>query len=171
MVKNINAQFAIEFVVLIAFMFLIFLGFIAVITAKVLEAKENENRKIAEDIAALTKNEVELAITLTDGYQRNFVLPSRIKGSVYSIEIIDNRELVVNYLDQEFVSFLPEKICGDILIPNNEITKENHITCVNSNLDEIQCQNAETWDLCDAVEDLLPGAKCCCWNRYQLCEP
>ncbi|MCH8004566.1 MAG: hypothetical protein IH934_08120, partial [Nanoarchaeota archaeon] len=49
MIKKTNAQFAIEFIVLIAFMFLIFVGFIAVITTKILEAKDNERQGIAED--------------------------------------------------------------------------------------------------------------------------
>ena len=78
-------------------MFLIFLGVIAVITSKIIEAKDAERQGIAEDIAALAKNEIDLAKSATDGYNRNFILPSKIKGNDYSIEIIDNRELVVKY--------------------------------------------------------------------------
>jgi len=169
--KKTNAQFAIEFIVLMAFMFLIFLGFIAVITSKVLEAKENERLGIAEDIAALVKNEIDLAKSASDGYNRNFNLPSKIKGNSYSINIIGNRELVVNYTDKEYVSFLPEKVCGYIEVSNNEINKENGIVCANSNLDQIQCQNAQDLGLCDEIEELLPGAKCCCNLRYGLCGP
>lgn len=170
MSTNTKAQFAIEFIVLIAFMFLIFLGFIAVITTKILEAKENERQGIAEDIATLVKNEIELAKSTTDGYTKNFNLPSKIGGNTYNVEIIANRELVVNYLDKEYVSFLPEKICGDIFIPNNEIDKEKGVICANSNLDLTQCQNAQGAGLCDQIEDeLLPGAKCCCCSRYGLC--
>ena len=165
-----KAQFSIEFAVLIAFMFLIFVAFIGVITSKVVESKENERLKIAEDIAALAKNEMELAKSASDGYSRNFDLPARIEGDSYSIEVIANRELVVNYIDKEHVSFLQEKICGDIFIPNNEIDKENGVVCVNSNLDQSQCQNAQNLNLCDGIdEELLPGAKCCCCSRYTFC--
>jgi hypothetical protein len=175
--KKTNAQFAIEFIILIAFMFLIFLGVIAVITSKIIEAKDAERQGIAEDIAALAKNEIDLAKSATDGYNRNFILPSKIKGNDYSIEIIDNRELVVKYpqtSEEEYVLFLPEKICGDIFIPSNEIDKEKGITCINSNLDEAQCENADNPDpdfnLCDEIdEELLPGAKCCCCSRYGFC--
>ena len=58
MPKNTNAQFAIEFIVLISFMFFIFLGILAVITSKVLEAKEAEVESITEDISKMVSKEV-----------------------------------------------------------------------------------------------------------------
>lgn len=168
--KKTNSQFAIEFIMLIAFMFIVFLGFIAIISSKVLDAKENERQKIAEDIATLVKNEIDLARSVSEGYSRTFTLPYTIEGNSYTISIIDNRELVVNYLDKEYVTFLSEKICGDIYIPNNEIDKENGFVCVNSNLGYTECQNAQDLGLCNSLEeDLLPGTKCCCCSRYSLC--
>ncbi|MDP3764954.1 MAG: hypothetical protein Q8R04_00425, partial [Nanoarchaeota archaeon] len=168
--KKTKAQFAIEFIVLIAFMFLIFLGFIAVITTKIIEAKENERQKIAEDIAVLAKNEIDLAKSVTDGYMRDFQLPSKISGIGYTIKIVGNRELVVNYIEKEYILFLPEKICGDLFIPDNVIDKEKGIVCANSNLDQTQCQNAETLGLCSELDnDFLPGTKCCCCSRYRFC--
>jgi len=172
MQKKINAQFAIEFIVLIAFMFLIFIGFIAIIASKVLESKETEKLKVAEDIVELIENEMEIAKTVSNGYKRTFTLPLKIGGNVYTTRIIDNRELVTTFLGQEHVSFLPDNICGDIFLPSNEIDKENNIICVNSNLDQTQCQNAKDLLLCDGIDDeLLPGVKCCCWSRYQICGP
>jgi|TARA_Y100000310_G_scaffold115276_1_gene113845 uncharacterized protein YpmS len=131
MSKKTNAQFAIEFVVLIAFMFLIFLGFTAVITSKILEAKENERQKIAEDIAALVTSEIDLAKSVNNGYSRTFNLPGRIEGSDYSIQIIDNRELVVNYLDKEYVSFLQVNVIGTIDLGTNIIEKNDNIVYIN----------------------------------------
>ena len=169
-----NAQFAIEFIVLLAFMFLAFVVIVSIISSKVAESEESDRQEIAEDIAALVKNEIELAKSANDGYSRDFRLLPKIEGSSYTIEIIANRELVVNYIDKEHVSFLPEKICGDIFLPVNEIDKEAGIVCINSNLDFTQCQNAADPDigLCDGVDDeLLPGAKCCCFLRYGFCGP
>ncbi len=172
MLKKNNAQFAIEFIVLIAFMFLIFIGFIAVITSKVLESKETEKLGIAEDVSTLIKNEVELAKAASNGYSRTFSLPDKIGGNIYTTQIIDNRELIITYLGQEHVSFLPNKVCGDTFLPSNEIDKENNIICANSNLDQTQCQNAQSAGLCDGIDDeLLPGAKCCCFLRYAICGP
>ena len=131
MFKKINAQFAIEFIILLSFMFLIFLGFTSIITSKILEAKENERQKIAEDIATLAKNEIDLARSVSDGYSRTFKLPKKIEGNSYTIEIIDNRELVVNYIDKEYVLFLQENIIGNINPGVNIITKVNGFVNIN----------------------------------------
>jgi len=129
--KKTNAQFAIEFIVLIAFMFVVFLGFTAIITSKILEAKENERQEIAEDIAQLAKNEIDLARSVSDGYNRTFNLPNKIEGNSYTIFIIDNRELVVNYLDREYVLFLADNVIGDLNPGANTLRKENGIVFVN----------------------------------------
>lgn len=131
MLKKHNAQFAIEFVVLIAFMFLVFLGFTTVITSKILEAKENERQEIAEDIAALVTSEIGFAESSTNGYMRAFSIPNKIKGNIYTIEIISNRELVVNYIDKEYVSFLQSNVIGTINLGANIIKKDNNIVYIN----------------------------------------
>ena len=127
-----KSQFSIEFAVLTAFMFLVFVAFIAVITSKVAESKENERLKIAEDIATLARNEIELAKSASNGYSRNFELPSKIRGSSYTIKIIDNREIVVNYIDKEYVLFLQENVQGSLNPGANTIRKEAGIVHINS---------------------------------------
>jgi len=131
--KKKNAQFAIEFIMLIAFMFVIFLGFIAIITSKILEAKENERQEIAENIVLLAKNEIDLARSVSDGYARTFTLPAKVNGNSYTIEIVDNRELVVNYLDREHVMFLATNVVGENLNSGaNTIRKENGVVYINN---------------------------------------
>src|SRR3989338_2382770 len=127
-----KSQFSIEFAVLTAFMFLIFVAFIAVITSKVAELKENERLKIAEDIATLARNEIELAKSASNGYARNFELPVKVDGNSYSIQIIDNREIVVDYIDKEYVIFLQENVRGNLNPGANTIRKETGIVFVNS---------------------------------------
>ena len=127
-----NAQFAIEFTTLIAFMFIIFLGFTAVITTKILDAKENERQQISENVAQLAKNEIELAQSVSDGYNRNFTLPVKINGNNYTISILDNREIVVNYLDKEYVTFLKGSIIGNLTAGKNSLRKNSGIVYVNT---------------------------------------
>ena len=129
--KRNKAQFAIEFVVLIAFMFIIFLGFTAVITSKILDAMESGRQQTAEDIATLAKNEIDLARSVSDGYVRTFNLPATIEGNSYDISIIDNRELVVKYFDKEYVLFLQGNVRGNINSGENTIRKENGIVYAN----------------------------------------
>jgi|SRR3989338_490810 len=127
-----KSQFSIEFAVLIAFMFLVFVAFIGVITSKVVESKENERLKTAEDIATLAKNEIDLAKSASNGYSRNFELPAKVGGNSYTIKIINNRELVVNYIDKEYVVFLQESVRGSLNPGANTIRKETGIVFVNS---------------------------------------
>jgi len=129
--KRNKAQFATEFIVLIAFMFIIFLSFTAIIASKVLDSRENARQQIAEDIAALAKNEIELAESVSDGYLRVFNLPQTVEGNTYGISIIGNRELVVSYIDKEHVLFLEDNIVGNLAIGDNTIRKQNGIVYIN----------------------------------------
>lgn len=128
-----SSQSALEFIVLASFMFLVILGFLAVISSNLLEAKEEGNRKISSDIANFAYREIEAAKSLNDGYTRFFAMPQTINGIVYTINITDNRELIVDYLDYEHVKFLPSNISGNISRGWNMIKKINgivHITNV-----------------------------------------
>ena len=126
----LKAQSAIEFIVLASFMLLVILGFFAVVSSNVLEAKEEGNRKTAEDIADFAYREIETAKSVSDGYTRIFVMPQTVNGIDYSINITDNRELTVNYLDNEYVKFLPSNVTGSINKGNNKILKKDGIVSI-----------------------------------------
>ena len=125
MIKKNKSQFALEFIVLIAFMFLIFVGFFAVVSARILEAKEGENKQIAQSLANLVFDEIKLANSAANGYSRTFNVPSKIKGNTYAISIASNRELTVNYLGNEHVIFLPGNVQGNVNFGQNAISKPN----------------------------------------------
>lgn len=129
---NKKSQFAMEFVILIAFMFAIFVGFFAIVSYRLTEQVEGEEQQKAENIAALLDNEIKLAKSVNNGYERTFKLPRNIDGSDYGIKIIDNRELVVNISAYEYVLFLPENVIGDVGIGLNEIKKNNSIVYLNN---------------------------------------
>lgn len=129
---NLKSQSAMEFIVLASFMLLVMLGFFAVTSSNVLEAKEEGNRKIAEDIADFAYREIETAKSVNDGYTRVFAMPRRVNGVNYSVSITDNRELIVNYLGYEHVKFLPPNVTGNISKGLNKIKKINDIVYINS---------------------------------------
>ena len=126
-----KSQSAIEFIILASFMLLVILSFFAITSSKVLEAREEGDRKIANDIADFAYNEIEIAKSLNDGYARNFTMPQNVNGINYTINIIDNRELVVNYLDYEYVKFLPANVTGTIAKGSNKISKNNGFIFIN----------------------------------------
>ena len=116
-----------EFILLITFMLIVFLGFFAVVSYTITDLEENKKQQAAENIAALVDNEIKLARSVNDGYEKTFTVPKKIEGNNYTISIIENKELVVIYLEYEYVLFLPENIMGNVSTGLNEIKKNNSI--------------------------------------------
>ena len=128
---QLKSQSAMEFVILASFMLLVILGFFSLASSKMADARQEGSRKTAEDIAGFAYREVEIAKTVNDGYSRIFEMPQAVNGVNYSIAITDGRELVVNYLDEEYVKFLPINVTGNILKGSNRIAKINGIIFIN----------------------------------------
>ena len=128
---NLKSQSAIEFVVLASFMLFVILGFFAITTSNMIQAREDSNRKTAEDIAGFVYREVEIAKSVNSGYLRIFSVPYSVNGIDYSINLTDNRELTVNYLGYEHVMFLPANITGNVTKGSNIITNSNGIIFLN----------------------------------------
>jgi len=112
MTEQKKAQSAIEFVSLATFMFIVMVVVFAVVGSKLSEAREQANQQIAEDIASLVYREIEIALSVNCGYARTFEVPQTVNGVDYNIEVVDNRELLVNYLGYEYVKFIPTTIAG-----------------------------------------------------------
>ena len=128
---SLKSQSAMEFVILASFMLLVILGFFSLASSKMTDARQEGNRKTAEDVAEFAYREIETAKSVNDGYSRIFEMPQTINGINYSIAIIDSRELVVKYLDEEYVKFLPVNVTGNILKGSNRIAKTDGIVSIN----------------------------------------
>ncbi len=150
-----KSQSAVEFIFLSSFLFLLIVVFFALTSSKILDAREEANRKIAEDIANFAYREVEIAASANNGYTRLFSMPYTVNGVNYDIEIIDNRELVVRYLDFEYVKFLPSNLTGNLSPGTNEIKKIDGLLFI-KNLTE--CKDTLDNDKDNAVD--LSDAGC-----------
>ena len=118
-----KSQYALEFVILASIMVLAILGFFALTSSRVLDAKEEGSKKIAEDIADLVYREIETAKSVNNGYTRVFTIPQTVNGVTYAINLTDNRELTVNYLGYEYVKFIPSNVSGNLSAGTIEIKK------------------------------------------------
>ena len=122
-----KSQYAMEFVILASVMILVILGFFALTSSRVLEAKDEGNKKIAENIADLVYREIETAKSVNNGYARVFTVPKTVNGVTYIINLTDNRELIVNYLGSEYIRFVPSNVSGNLSVGSIEIKKLNGI--------------------------------------------
>src|SRR3989344_8050650 len=136
-----RSQSAVEFIVLASFMFLIVLSIFAVISSNVSQAKEEGNRKTSQDRAELVYREVELARSVHNGYIRVFSIPQTINGVNYSINITDNRELIVDYLENEHVRFLPPNVSGNLTKGPIQIRKIDNIIYLSPYQLPVECSD------------------------------
>jgi hypothetical protein len=127
-----KSQSSLEFLLIIAFMTLVFVSFFALANSRLAESRDARVYRTAEDIAALVKSQVVLVSQVNDGFSTEFVIPQVVDGSPYSITIIDNRELVVVYKDYEHVEFLPVNVSGTLVFGNNVLSKRRGELFLNS---------------------------------------
>ncbi len=131
LLENSNkSQSAVEFIALASFMLFVVLGFFAITSSKILDSKEEANRKVAEDTANFVNGEIKIARSVNSGYSRNFFLPQTINGVDYTITLTDNRELAVNYLGYEYLRFV--NATGTISKGKNKISNVNGRVYLNS---------------------------------------
>lgn len=155
-----KSQSAMEFILLASFMLFVVFGFFTLTSSKVLEARQDANQKTAEDIAEFAYRELEIAKSVNDGYIRVFFVPQTINIVNYSIRIVDNRELIINYLDNEYVRFLTSNISGNITKGYNEIKKEKGIIYVGPV--PPQCENGKDDDNDKLIDATDPGCYAGC---------
>jgi hypothetical protein len=131
-----------EFVILTGFMLLAFLVFYIVIQSKLVEANTNNVDSAAKQVELLVVNELKMAESVTDGYYREFELPSKIGGINYAISIMpgvsNTPEIVVKYNGRERVYFVSQ-VNGSagyvdgtsrVGIGKNNITKNNGLIII-----------------------------------------
>lgn len=110
-----KGQAALEFVLLVGFMFLVFVGFFAVIQGKVGEALESQAKQAIVDQATVLQNEIKTAAVMEDGFQRSIELPWTINGKSYEARFYGDIivELVLKYEEEpkyESSFILPKNI-------------------------------------------------------------
>ncbi len=106
MIFATKAQASTEFVVLTAFMLLVFIVFVVVVQQQMLAAKLMRNEELSMQFASVINNEVVLANSVEPGYSRGFFLPSTIAGSNYTATVENNQDLIIKFRGQQYLFFL-----------------------------------------------------------------
>ncbi len=122
-----KGQGGLEFVIISAFLMLLFVAAVSFIDVKSRETKAIQIRQALEDSAQKVIDEIKLASSLNDGYSRQFSIPRYIDGQDYAIKIIADRELIVSLDSFEHVVFLPPNTRGIVGRGINKIEKKDGI--------------------------------------------
>src|SRR3989344_5227719 len=91
-----RAQSSVEFLILAGFMTFIFLVFLAAIGGQIIDAQRTRDDNIAYDIMDTVEEELNLAQSALNGYERIFTMPDSVNNVNYSIRLYDNL-LIVRY--------------------------------------------------------------------------
>lgn len=118
MIKK-RGQSAVEFSLLISFMFIIFTLFLYYATERMAESKKEADYAALSSIGKAVQAELEVAFTTEPGYHRNFTIPINSNGRGYSIDLltsITESIIKLKYTEESYtMSFsLPDSIKGTV---------------------------------------------------------
>jgi len=116
-----RSQVALEFLLVISILLTIFIVFRIFILKETSDLTHEREYNVVKDMAYMIQTELNLAITLEDGYLRTFKLPETVDGINYTVSIVDEY-LVVSSRHQEFLVNIPQ-ITGTINKGNVTINK------------------------------------------------
>jgi len=135
-----TSQSSLELITVIVFMLLLFTILSFLMGHKLGDTQAHENRLLLKEVADVVTSEIDLAMSVEEGYHRTFSLPSRLNGIDYNMTIlydpaVDHKELIlyfVNYSeDYEYIEFLPKNLDGNIIKGENNIFKSGILVCLN----------------------------------------
>lgn len=134
-----KGQISFEFITLVSFMFGFFVILLMVIQDNIIEYQEGKMYTGLEEIGEIIENEVNLATTVEDGYQRSFYMPVRINAMPYNVSILGTPHGAVAYvmyvnrsMTQGYSVKIPVNVrATSINIGDNQILKSDGLVYIN----------------------------------------
>ena len=111
--KNKKSQSAIEFVLLISFMIVVFFGFFFAIQSQITDVTNKQKMQTLEEANNLVKTNIELARQSYPDFSNKFILPD-LGNTIYQVTIEENNTLVSKIDDKEYIDFLQYEIKGEL---------------------------------------------------------
>ncbi len=127
--QHLKAQTAIEFMILAGFLLFMFIVMLGLIAHQTNSVNKDRQQLIGEDIVTVVQKEFNLAARVSNGYSRDFYLPSFLGSHNYTISIVAN-EVIVNDGTQDFSRAIPT-VKGSIKKGFNHINKTNEQIYIN----------------------------------------
>ena len=128
--KRIKAQVAIEFAIMIAFVFLAFLIFLKVIAGQLTDISKEKEYNELKDITEKIQSEIFVAKSSKEGYSREFKIPLKINNRI-NYDIILNNELLYLKTERYQHAVNIPNITGVLQKGTNQIRKVDGILILN----------------------------------------
>ena len=124
-----KAQIVMEFFAIVAIGLIMAILFASLIGYQITGISDDNEFKAINDLGVSTKNELDSAVTVLPGYERNFTLPDDLQGIPYNISNIQT-SLIVSTGNKELVFKIPA-VTGTIKKGSNIIRNENGAVYLN----------------------------------------
>ena len=118
-------QGAIEFIILVGFIFFIFVAFLFAIRTNIADKTRESVDLEVKEIALIVQDEIVLAAGSSEGYYRNFELPEKVANRHYDVSIVNNLVYVNTTDGRHALSLSVLNVTGQPLKGNNFIRKVN----------------------------------------------
>lgn len=125
-----RGQGSIEFIIVLGVVLLFFVIFFGIIKMNQANKYEENEEKMFQNIVLDVRDEINIAAGSTDGYYREFQIPTNVYGKDYEINISSNGYV---YLTSEryAVSYKASNVTGEVKKGPNIIRKENGTVYLN----------------------------------------
>ena len=126
-----KSQTAIEFMMLVGFVFFAFTVFVLAVQTSTSEKIKEEQTLRVKEIVIDVQDEINLASKSSDGYYREFKIPENINGMGYDISITEDMVYLITD-DENYAIALPVlEVTGDVNNGVNIIKKEDGVVNLN----------------------------------------
>jgi hypothetical protein len=124
-----KGQFSMEFIMIFALVFFVFVLIIGLIVAYSGNQKTRISQQGLEMIAKTVTDSITLAATSGTDFQTKITLPATLDSALYNIWIVDKDTLVIASGDARLERKLPMTE-GSIIIGCNKITKQSGVVSI-----------------------------------------
>jgi hypothetical protein len=123
-----KGQFALELMPFIFLAVLILTVFVVVIAGRITGLQNRDEQSNLQQVTLMLDEEIRIAASVNDGYERDFWLPIKINGKAYSIVILGNTTIRASTGSYES-SIVTFKVLGQPIAGENHLRKyDNTIT-------------------------------------------
>jgi len=118
-----KAQGSVEFVLLAAIMFMVFIGIFLVIQSRIAGAYKDRLYNAMDGLGRLISTEVRLAYSTPGDYSRVFSIPWVVGGYNYTINLYNSTDITISAEGLDYILFLDYNVSGAIGKGKNLIKK------------------------------------------------
>ncbi|MCU0642178.1 MAG: hypothetical protein MUF61_01180 [archaeon] len=130
-IKSLRGQSAVEFMILVGAVLVFMVAFFGALEANRADKLRESRENFLNDVALSVRDEVNLAYSASDGYEREFIVPNKAFGLEFNITFVGT-SVYLRTIDGKYALAQPiNNVTGEIKTGSNIIRKNNGLVYLN----------------------------------------